>query len=219
MLTQSVESYIAVRRATGFAFRSEGSLLQSFAAFSDAAGRRYVSAETAIEWAGSAPSLCQRARRLGQVIRFARYIRAEDAHHELPPTVFGSESRPRPVPYIFSTEEIKRILQTASGLGKRNAFRGHTYNTFFALLACTGLRVSEAIHLCFQDITADGLVIRCSKFRKSRLVPLHETTQVRLPWNDTSSGGVPILHWMITCSFPCGGARYFCTTPKPPSTT
>ena len=51
MLTQSVESYIAVRRATGFAFRSEGSLMQSFAAFSDAAGKRYVSAETAIEWA------------------------------------------------------------------------------------------------------------------------------------------------------------------------
>ena len=127
MLTQSVESYIAVRRATGFAFRSEGSLLQSFAAFSDAAGKCYVSAETAIEWAGSAPSLCQRARRLGQVIRFARYIRAEDLHHEIPPTVFGSESRPRPVPYILSKEEIQRILQAASTLGKRNAFRGHTY--------------------------------------------------------------------------------------------
>jgi integrase/recombinase XerD len=180
MLTPAVDSYIALRRATGFAFRSEGSLLQSFAAFSDAAGKRYVTADTAIEWARSAPSLCQRARRLGQVIRFARYIRAEDARHEIPPTVFGSESRPRPVPYIFSTEEIKRILQTASGLGKRNAFRGHTYNTLFALLACTGLRVSEAIHLCFQDITADGLVIRCSKFRKSRLVPLHETTRAGL---------------------------------------
>lgn len=180
MLTHAVESYIAVRRATGFAFRSEGSLLQSFAAFSDAAGKHYISSETAIEWAGSAPSLSQRARRLGQVIRFARYIRAEDPHHEMPPTVFGSESRPRPVPYIFSGEEIRRILQAASTLGKRNAFRGHTYNTFFALLACTGLRVSEAIHLCFQDVTADGLIVRCSKFRKSRLVPLHETTQAGL---------------------------------------
>ena len=203
MLTRSVESYIAVRRATGFAFRSEGSLLQSFAAFSDAADKRYVSAETAIEWAGSAPSLCQRARRLGQVIRFARYIRAEDAHHEIPPTVFGSESRPRPVPYIFSAEEIKRILQTASGLGKRNAFRGHTYNTLFALLACTGLRVSEAIHLCFADITADGLVIRCSKFRKSRLVPIHETTQAGLE-------RYLLRRRAYTCSFLCGGARCCC---------
>jgi integrase len=180
MLTQAVESYIAMRRATGYAFRSEGSLLQSFAAFSDAAGKHYVSSETAIEWEASTPSLSQRARRLGQVIRFARYIRAEDPHHEIPPTVFGSESRPRPVPYIFSREEIQRILQAASKLGKRNAFRGHTYNTFFALLACTGLRVSEAIHLCFQDVTPDGLVIRCSKFRKSRLVPLHETTRAGL---------------------------------------
>jgi integrase len=177
MLTQAVESYIDMRKATGFAFRSEGSLLKSFAAFSDAAGKQYVNSDTAIEWAGSARSLPQRARRRGQVIRFARYIRAEDQHHEMPPAIFGCEKGPRPTPYIFSMDEIQRILQAASELGKRNAFRGRTYGTFFALLACTGLRVSEAIHLCLQDITADGLVIRCSKFRKSRLVPLHETTQ------------------------------------------
>jgi integrase/recombinase XerD len=98
----------------------------------------------------------------------------------MPPAVFGNENRPRPVPYIFSSDEIQRILQAASELGKRNTFRGHTYQTLFALLACTGLRVSEAIHLYFQDITADSLVIRCSKFRKSRLVPLHQTTEAGL---------------------------------------
>ena len=180
MLTQAVTSYIAMRRATGFAFLSEGSLLQSFAAFSDAAGKQHISSETAIEWARLAVSLSQRARRLGQVIRFARYIRAEDLHHQIPPAVFGSENHPRPVPYIFSRDDIQHILQASLELGKRNTFRGHTYSTFFALLACTGLRVSEAIHLCFQDITADGLVIRCSKFRKSRLIPIHETTQSAL---------------------------------------
>lgn len=114
MLTRAVESYVALRRATGFAFRFEGSLLQGFAAFSDTAGKHYVCSETAIEWARSAPSLSQRARRLGQVIRFARYIRAEDPHHEIPPAVFGSENRPRPVPYIFSEDEIERILRAAS---------------------------------------------------------------------------------------------------------
>ena len=91
MLTQAVESYIDMRKATGFAFRSEGSLLKSFAAFSDAASKQYVRSDTAIEWAGSARSLPQRARRLGQVIRFARYIRAEDQHHEIPPAIFGCE--------------------------------------------------------------------------------------------------------------------------------
>jgi integrase/recombinase XerD len=180
MLTQAVESYIAMRRASGFEFRSEGSLLQSFATFSDAIGKNYVCSETAIEWAGSARSVTQRARRLGQVIRFSRYIRAEDQHHEVPPAVFGCEKGPRPVPYIFSKNDIQRVIQVASDLGRRNVFRGQTYSTFFALLACTGLRVSEAIRLCFDDITQQGLIIRCSKFRKSRLVPLHETAQAGL---------------------------------------
>ena len=86
--------------------------------------------------------------------------------------------------YIFSSDEIQRILQAASELGKRNTFRGHTYKTFFALLACTGLRVSEAIHLCFQDITTDGLVIRCSKVPQK---PTRSPSRDRcmLAWNST----------------------------------
>ncbi|MDB4264802.1 integrase, partial [bacterium] len=102
MLNQSVESYLAVRRACGFQLKSEGNLLRSFAFFSDARNNHYVCSETAIEWAGLAKSIYQRARRLGQVIRFARFVRAEDQSHELPPAVFGSEKRPRPIPYIFS---------------------------------------------------------------------------------------------------------------------
>jgi integrase len=107
-------------------------------------------------------------------------MRAADPRHELPSTAFGSEKRTRPVPFIFSKADIQRLVQATSELGRRDVFRGHTYRTFFALLACTGLRVSEAIQLCFRDITPDGLVIRCSKFRKSRLVPLHETTEAAL---------------------------------------
>ena len=180
MLTQAVQSYLALRRAAGFELKSEGGLLRSFATFSDAAGKPYVCPETAVEWASLARSLSQRARRLGLVIRFARYLRAEDKRHELPPTVFGSERRRRPVPFIFSRDNLQRLIHEASELGHRDAFRGHTYGTFFALLACTGLRVSEAIRLCLQDVTSDGLVIRCSKFRKSRLVPLHETARAGL---------------------------------------
>jgi integrase/recombinase XerD len=180
MLTQAVESYLEVRRAMGFALHSEGTLLQSFAKYSNTAGKSHICMETAIQWAGLAQSVTTRARRLGQVIRLARYLRAEDQSHEVPPAVFGCEKGPRPVPYIFSAENIKRLVQAASELGRRNPFRGQTYGTFFALLACTGLRVSEAIRLRFEDVTADGLIIRCSKFRKSRQVPLHSTAQVGL---------------------------------------
>ena len=179
MLVQAVESYLAVRRACGFELQSEGHLLRRFALFSEARGDHHVHIDTAIQWAGLAGTVQQRARRLGHVIRFSRFVRAEDPSHELPRAVFGSEKRPRPVPYIFSRENVQRLVQAASQLGC-HALRQKTYSTLFALLACTGLRVSEALHLRLEDLTPDGLVIRCSKFRKSRLVPLHPTTHIGL---------------------------------------
>ena len=178
MLTQAVESYLAVRRAAGFALRCQGSYLKSFAAFSGARKQRFVSTDIAIKWAGLAPSVPQRARRLGIVIRFARYLRAEDVRHEVPPAVFGRDRRPRPTPYILTEKQIQQLVIAAS----RSRYRpcGPTYSTLFSLLSCTGLRVSEAIHLRLDDITPDGLLIRRTKFRKSRLVPLHETARTGL---------------------------------------
>jgi integrase/recombinase XerD len=179
MLTAAANTYLAVRRAAGFALRNQSFQLKSFAAFSEAQGQRYICAATAIEWAGLGRSILQRARRLGTVIRFARYLHAEDSRHEVPPAIFGTEKAPRPIPYILTMEEIRRLVNAASRSMSR-ALCGPTYSTLFALLACTGLRVSEAIRLRFEDITPDGLVIRGTKFRKNRLVPLHETAQAGL---------------------------------------
>jgi integrase len=116
---------------------------------------------------------------LADIRRFALFLQAEDAHHEIPPAVFGNERRPRPTPYILSEEQITAIIRLAGRSGYRT-LRRQTYATLFSLLSCTGLRVSEAIRLRYDDITRDGLVIRSSKFRKSRLVPLHETARVGL---------------------------------------
>lgn len=180
MLIQEVESYLAVRRAAGFALTCQGNLLKSFVAFAESRGLPYVSSEIAIEWAGLAPSMSQRARRLGIIIRFARYARAEDLHHEVPPAVFGVEKWSRKTPYILSSEQIQQLVKAALQGEEHRALQLSTYSTLFSLLACTGLRVSEAIHLRYDDITPDGLVIRRTKFRKSRLVPLHETARAGL---------------------------------------
>jgi integrase len=178
MLTQAVESYLAVRRAAGFALRCQGSYLKSFAAFSRARKQHYVSTDIAIEWAGLAPSVPQRARRLAIVIRFARYVRTEDIRHEVPPPIFGRDRRPRRTPYILTNRQVQQLVLAAS----RSRYRpcGLTYSTLFSLLSCTGLRVSESIYLRLDDITPDGLLIRRTKFRKSRLVPLHETARTAL---------------------------------------
>jgi len=178
MLTHAVDSYLSLRHACGFDLKSQGYFLRSFAVFSEARGKRRVCSQTAIAWAGLARSVHQRARRLSHVIRFARYVRAEDPSHEVPPAVFGSEHYARSRPYIFSRLDIVRLLHAAAESG--HPFRRQTYRTLFALLACTGLRVSEAIRLRLKDVTPDGMLIWNSKFRKSRLVPLHHTARAGL---------------------------------------
>jgi len=49
------------------------------------------------------------------------------------------------------------------------------YSTLFALLYVTGLRISEALALEFDDFDADTLLVRKTKFKKSRRIPLHHT--------------------------------------------
>lgn len=188
MLTHAVESYLSLRHTCGFDLKSQGNLLRSFAVFSEARGKHLVCSQTAIAWAGLARSIHQRARRLSHVIRFARYVRTEDPSHEIPRAVFGSERYERSMPYIFSRLDIVRLLQAAADFG--HPFRRQTYRTLFALLACTGLRVSEAIRLRLKDVTPDGMLIWNSKFRKSRLVPLHHTLNIAFP----------TLPSMTTCS-------------------
>jgi len=176
MLNQLVDSYLELRRATGFQMRVQQYLLHKFAAFAQQRQETHVRTRTAIEWAGQAPSEGQRANRLGMVRVFARFARAEDARHEVPPERIFSVQRVKYTPYIFTPDQLHELLVRASKLAPLNSIRPWSYCTLFSLLAVTGLRISEALNLRLKDITPDGLLIRETKFRKSRLVPLHTTT-------------------------------------------
>jgi integrase len=176
----AVNAYLALRRAAGFDMFNAGFLLASYASFATERNEAHISAETAIAWANRGPSVAQRDERLKTICRFARYIRAEDHRHALPPANYFGWRKRRRVPYIYSEGEISRLLQAAGRLGPAGALRPHTYSTLLALLATTGLRISEALKLRFTDITADGLLIRETKFKKTRLVPLHDTVMAGL---------------------------------------
>lgn len=180
MLMQAVDTYLAVRRAAGYRLRGVERYLRAFAHFATTHGDSHVVAQTAITWAAATPSEAQRTERLGIVIRFARFAHAEDPQHEIPPQGIFCRRHRRPIPYIFTAEEIRTLLAQTAHLGPRGSLRPHLYRMLFGLLAVTGLRISEALALRFKDITPDGLVIRETKFHKSRLVPLHETTTAAL---------------------------------------
>ncbi len=175
MLRTSIDAFLALRRAVGFRMEDEEYLLHSFARWASERGETHVRTETATDWAAATGSIWQRERRLRAVAGFARYARAEDSDHEVPPIgVFGRRHQ-RPVPHIYSPDELRRLLDAASQLPPLWPLRPQVFTTLFGLLASTGLRVSEALALQLGDVTPDGLVIRKTKFNKSRLVPLHPT--------------------------------------------
>ena len=176
MLSSVVERHIALHRATGFLFRKQSCLLRSFARYAEAKGDKVVRAATALDWAAQGPTAGTRHGRLEVVRRFARLTHDEDPRHEVPPPGAFGPKPPRRTPFIFTRTHIRALLKAAAALGPRGALRPKTYVTLLGLIAATGLRISEALALQLDDITAAGLVIRQTKFRKSRLVPVHTTT-------------------------------------------
>ncbi len=178
MLTKIIKCYVESHRAMGFKYRNQNCLLQHFAVFSKQNGDDYVRSKTVLEWASQAPSAAQRRNRLLTVRRFSIMMKAEDKRFEIPPAdAFGHETFKRKIRRILSSEELKCLLAAASKLKPDNSLRPKTYTTLFALLAATGLRISEALALNVGDITNDGVIIHATKFRKDRLIPIHESTR------------------------------------------
>ncbi|MGH7671764.1 MAG: tyrosine-type recombinase/integrase [Gemmatimonadales bacterium] len=180
-----VEQYLAHRRTLGFALRIEGGQLVSFARFADAIGHRGpLTLDLIVRWA-TRPSRRPRrfpARRLDVVRPFARYRAGLDLATEVPPRGLLGPARRRPDHHIFTAVELAALVAEARCLAPATGLRPTTFATLFGLLAATGLRVAEALRLTRDDVDlATGiLTIRATKFRKSRLVPLHATTTVAL---------------------------------------
>ncbi|MEY8802252.1 tyrosine-type recombinase/integrase [Leisingera sp. XS_AS12] len=177
MLSQNLAHHAELQHKLGFKFRVQHTLLKSFVAFAEGRGDRYVHTARVLEWAAFAPSPRQRRNRLLTVRRFALALSAENRRHEIPPAdALGHGPSERRIPYIYSADEIAALMQAASSLKPTSSIRPQMYETLFGLLAATGMRISEALALRLDDVIADGLLIRQTKFQKSRLLPLHRTT-------------------------------------------
>jgi integrase len=208
MLSATVERHIALHRTTGYLFRKQSCLLRGFARYAKSKGDDVVRATTAVEWAALGPTVGTRHGRLEVVHRFARLVRVEDPRHEIPPSgVFGGRPRRR-APYIYSPREIRSLIEAAGTLGPRHSLRPRAYATLLGLIAATGLRISEALALRLGDVTGAGLVIRETKFRKSRLVPLHPTTRAALDMylraraHRADDDAVFVSEWRTRMSYP-----------------
>lgn len=192
MLSQDVARYIDLHQALGFKFRTQSLLLRNFIKFAKHRQDGFIRTSSVLEWSAQAPSPQQRHIRLATFRRFALAMHAEDARHEVPPAgAFGRAWFKRRKPFIYSPEQIALLVQAASQLKPISSIRPATYSTLFTLLAVTGLRISEALALQVSDITDDGLLVRATKFKKDRLVPVHPSTRQALERYLRSRAQVP----------------------------
>jgi site-specific recombinase XerD len=188
-LNTYLEDYLELRHKLGFKLRLAGGLLRRFVVFAQAKQASYITSKLALEWA-TQPADCQPsqwASRLGMVRRFAQYVSGADPRTEIPLPELLPHRYHRKPPYLYSDAEVSRLIQVSRQLPDPNDLRAISHSTVFGLLAVTGMRVGEALGLDRPDVDLhQGLItVRQAKFNKSRLVPLHLTTQKELQAYET----------------------------------
>lgn len=179
-LENHLERYLELRRALGFEMRMEGRVLRDF--LMSLVGETLAEpliAQAAVEWASSRGGQNWQSKRLSMARCFLAHLRAHVPGIGVPPPGM-IRCGVRPTPYIYSEMQIAAMMKEARALDPAGSLRPHTYATLIGLLASCGLRPGEAVRLCDADVemeaTPPRLVIRETKFRKSRLVPVDSST-------------------------------------------
>lgn len=179
-LRDSLAAYVALRRALGTKLKEPAATLGQFVTFLEKEGATFITTERAIRWAKE-HAWVQRdtwARRLSMVRGFASWLSTQDPRTQIPPARALKAGRRRRKSYIYTDEEIGRLMAEASRMHSRTGLRARTYETLLGLLAATGLRPGEALALDRNDVDLDNaiLTIRQTKFGKTRFVPIETST-------------------------------------------
>lgn len=179
-LAARVEQYLAERRRLGFQLRTMAYSLHSLVEHVRRTRHRgALTIELMAAWARQAQQGAGThvtwARRLRRLRPFTRWLQQFEPATEVPDESIFGPLPGRQAPHIYCEDELVALLEAAARLGPRSSLRAAVMQTLFGLLACTGMRISEALALTDADVDlrAGVLTIRHSKFGKSRLVPLH----------------------------------------------
>ncbi len=112
------------------------------------------------------------------VRQFGAWLSAFDPRTEVPPKRLLNARHRRSKPYIYTEQEIEHLMIEAALLPSPMGLRALTYVTLIGLLAVTGIRPGEVVALNLSDVDLKNgiLVIRQTKFGKSRFVPIDDST-------------------------------------------
>ena len=183
-IQKGIKEYISMRQALGFELEHVEKRLFDFFSFMQDQRVSYITKEIAVKWAkkpkNARPSWW--AKRLGLVRGFAKYWSAMDTRTEIIPVDLLPAKYERRIPYIYTKEEIDKLLGATKNLSSKLGLRPLTYYTLLGLISVTGLRISEAVSIKSENVDLRECVLTIceSKFKKSRIVPIHISTRNKL---------------------------------------
>jgi len=171
-----VETYIDFKRSLGMRFRSDADVLRAFCRAMGAIAVEDVKPEAVLAFiAGTGPVTAYWTQKFKVLGSFYRYAlgRGFTKASPLPTTV--PKLPPPLTPYIYSVDELKRLLAATETLHAPNSrLQALTTRTLLQLLYSTGMRIGEALSLTLHDVDLEErvLTVRETKFFKTRLVPI-----------------------------------------------
>jgi len=183
-LQNALDEYLAIRRALGYKLYNDGLVLQQFVQFAESEVADFITIKLSLRWATQSVNAqpAYWARRLSILRGFAKYRSASDPRTEVPPANLLPHRAHRPAPYIYTDNEVRHLIKAAMQLPSAGGLRRHTYATLFGLIAVSGMRISELLHLDREDVDLKQaiLTVRNGKFGKTRWIALHSSTRQAL---------------------------------------
>jgi site-specific recombinase XerD len=179
-LAVGIEMFLAHKQALGYHLRTTESvlrLLDRFLVEQQVETNEAITPAVIDAFLASRPRTAPRSfnQLLGIVTRLFEWLIARDLVPRSPVQAKPRRTTASRLPFLFDRPTARRLLDAAGALPdtRNTPRRGLTYRTIFALLYGLGLRVGEVARLRMRDVDLRRqlLVVRETKFAKSRLVP------------------------------------------------
>jgi len=174
-LQKLIEQYVVFRQSLGERFHTNGSILRAFGRSIGATADvdDVCHEQVSVFLAGTGPITSAWHKRRDALVGFYRYASSRGYVASVPLPSVVPKLPPSFVPYIYTREEIRRLLRATDTYPYQTSCEPPTVRTILLLLYGTGVRIREALSLNSADVDwgSSMLTIRKTKFFKSRLVP------------------------------------------------